>query len=320
MGAAVIEVSLICGFLGAGKTTWLTRLLEESAEIDTVIVNDFAAEGVDGRLLGDAAARAGARGPEVVEIDGGCVCCDRRDELAKALRAVANRRHGSADAGRPWSLVIETSGLAQPGPVLALLTDDPILRANTRLREVVALLDGVEGARLMRHRPAVRAHLRLADRVVLTRADLVEPRVLDELTELVMALRPGIEVTWSADGVETTCSLPRTPQPVAWKHDEDELRPNSWSVEMAPGTSWAEYAWWLHAVTRAHPEALLRSKGTVLTPDGPVVVQTMGRVVAAPLRVAEAPTNAMTFVTDGIDPQLLARSLAAFVPSSTFTR
>lgn len=310
----MIEVSLVCGFLGAGKTTWLSRRLAERADIDAVVVNDFATEGVDGRLL----AQAAGGGPEVVAIDGGCVCCDRLDELSRVLREVANRRHGAGSpSARPWNVVIETSGLAQPGPLLELLTNDPVLRTNTRLREVVVLVDGVDGGRLLRHRPAVRAHVRLADRVVLTRSDLVAPEALDELAQLVMALQPTARVTWSAEGAETTSSLPRTPTaPAEWDDDGDEPRPQSWSVELSPGTSWAEYAWWLHALTRAHPDRILRSKGTVLTADGPVLVQTIGPVVAAPVRVSEAPMSAMTFITDGVDARLLARSLAAFVPSA----
>jgi G3E family GTPase len=318
--AAVIEVSLVCGFLGAGKTTWLMQRLQEDAAIDTVVVNDFAAEGVDGRLLAGIADRSEAGGPQVLEIDGGCVCCDRKDELASALRAVVDRRHRGAVGDRTSTLVIETSGLAQPAPLLTLLDEDPVLRANTRLREVVVLVDGLDGARLLRHQPAVRAHLRLADRVVLTRADLVGTPALEELTDLVMALRPGIEVTWSADGVETTCVLPRTAPPVEWDDGDEGLQPRSWSVELAGGTSWAEYAWWLHATTRAHPAALLRSKGTVPTPDGPVLVQSMGPIVAAPVRLADASSQVMTFVTNGIAPEALARSLAAFVPSAGLPR
>lgn len=311
----MIEVSLVCGFLGAGKTTWLGRRLRDGAAVDAVIVNDYAAEEVDAHVIRGLVP---LRGPHVAAIHGGCVCCDRSEELLVALRGEVSRQHLSN--GSPSSsshLVIETSGLAQPAPVLAMLTEDPVLRWNTRLREVVVLVDGAEGARLLRHHAAVRAHIRLADRVVITRADLVTQEHLEEVASLVRGVSPAVALSRSSHGEETPLRLPEDaaiqlpPCP-----DSDELNPRSWSVALSREMVWADYALWLHSLTRAHPDRMLRSKGTVWTPDGPVLIQTLGAIVAAPVKLAVVSTNAMTFITHGIEPELLARSLAAFVPSA----
>jgi G3E family GTPase len=179
----MIEATLVSGFLGAGKTTWLAHHLQHSEDpVDVVVVNDFADEGVDHLLLSDAAAAVGAG---IEEIVGGCACCDRLDELRRVLHEAVGRRHRGAGHAR-GRVVIETSGLADPHRIVRMIDDDPVLRTNLALRSLVVAVDGFDGRRLLRHRPAARAQVALADHIVLTRADLARD---DELSELAATVR-----------------------------------------------------------------------------------------------------------------------------------
>lgn len=311
----MIEATLVSGFLGAGKTTWIAHhLAHRDGPVDLVVVNDFADEGVDDLLLAPAAAAAGARMESVV---GGCVCCDRLDELRRVLRVAVGRRHrgaGRADGG----VLIETSGLAEPHRIVSMLDDDPVLRTNLSLRTLVVTVDGLDGQRLLRHRPAARAQVALADRVVLTRADLVGDDELGQLAGTVRRLNATASLVAAGLGRERPVSPVDPPGPDVF--DDEDARtaaaPRAWSVELAAGTRWAEYALWLDAVCRAHPDRLLRSKGRVPTPDGALLVQSMGRHVARPVAAADGTGTAMVFILDGLEPDVLARSLAALVPSA----
>jgi G3E family GTPase len=310
----MIELTLVSGYLGAGKTTWLeSRLRDDPAGVDVLVVNDFADEGVDHLLLAPAVGS-----DAVVEvITGGCVCCERLDDLSAVLLRLVGRRHRRSMLRDRPRVIIETSGLADPRNIAQLLTDDPVLRTNVVLQTLVVVLDGVDGLRLLRHREQVRAQLAIADRVVLARADLADPDTLGRLAGTVRLLNESAEITASAYGHEeaVTSRAPASP------HDfDDEAAGNgpvrSWSVALEPGTSWAEYAVWLDAVCRAHPRGLLRSKGIVPTPDGPLLVQSMGPGVAVPAAAEESGGSPMVFILSGIAPATLARSLRTFVPSA----
>lgn len=311
----MIEAVLVSGFLGAGKTTWLARYLQAAVagEVDLVVVNDFADEGVDHVLLRDGAAQAGAR---VAAVVGGCACCARLDELRAVLLEAVNRRH-AADARRTGRVIIETSGLAEPDKIVRMIDEEPVLRTNLSLRTLVVVVDGLDGRRLLRHRATVRAQVALADRIVLTRADLAREDELGTLAATVHRLNSAAEVVASENGCERPVTPVEPPIPDAFDDSAPGVgEPCSWSVELGAGTSWAEYALWLDVLCRAHPQRLLRSKGTVPTADGPLLVQSMGAAIARPVSAGGHAGSAMVFILDGLAPEVLERSLRAFVPSA----
>ncbi|MYU24798.1 GTP-binding protein [Streptomyces sp. SID8352] len=311
----MIEVTLVSGFLGAGKTTWLEQRLRDSPDAaDVLIVNDFAEDGVDTRTLRNA---VGDGAVDVEEIVGGCVCCERLDDLRGVLLRLVRRRHREGGAA-PLQVIVETSGLARPGRLAGLLTDDPVLRLNTTLRTLVVVLDSVGGERLLRHRAAARTQVGLADRVVLARADLVDAPHAAALAGIVRGLNAACAIATADHGVESPVDAP---PPAEREHFDDEPEGaapvRSWVTSLRPGTSWAQYALWLHAMSRAHPDGLLRTKGVVPSPDGPLLVQSMGPDIALPVPAQPGQGESMVFILGGLDPQDVARSLAAFVRSST---
>jgi G3E family GTPase len=180
-----IAVSLLTGFLGSGKTTLLNRLLGDPALADTaVVVNEVGEVAIDHLLVERA-------NDGVIELSDGCLCCSVRGELVDTLAELAGR--GGADgSGALKRVIIETTGLADPAPVLQSLMAHPLLLEAYRLDGVVTTVDAVNGAATLgRHEEAVR-QVAVADRIVITKADLPEAEpALPLLRDLLRRLNPG---------------------------------------------------------------------------------------------------------------------------------
>src|SRR6476646_1122274 len=158
-------VNLISGFLGSGKTTLLKRMLASPALADTaVLINEFGEVGLDHELLEQL-------DDNTVLLQSGCLCCTIRGDLADAIRHLDSRRaRGEIPAYR--RLVIESTGLADPLPILTTVTAEPVLRHHYRLGLVVTTVDAVNGMSHLDRQPESRKQVAVADRLVLTKADL----------------------------------------------------------------------------------------------------------------------------------------------------
>jgi len=158
-----LPFNVITGFLGAGKTTLLNRLLDHPGMDGTlVIVNEFGEAGLD-HLLVEASA------DEVLELSSGCLCCALRGDLVETLIDVLVRRSGGKL--KPFGrIVVETSGLADPAPVLHSVMAHPWLLERLRLDGVVTVVDGLFGLRTLEEHPESRKQVALADRLVMAGA------------------------------------------------------------------------------------------------------------------------------------------------------
>ena len=179
-----IPVTLLTGFLGSGKTTLLNGLLGQEAMAGTVvIINEFGSVGLDHLLV--------AYGEEdmVRELSGGCACCVMRGDLVRTLEEVEQR---FARDGKPIRrVVVETTGLADPAPIVHTLSRDAHLQAHYRLDGIVVAVDAVNGgATLSAHQEAVK-QAAFADCLVLTKTDLAEAQALTDLCGRLDAINPG---------------------------------------------------------------------------------------------------------------------------------
>jgi G3E family GTPase len=309
-----IPLTLLTGFLGAGKTTLLNRLVRDPAFAKTaVIINEFGEVGID-HLLVDRAEEEG-----IIELSSGCVCCTIRGELVEALerllRAVDNRR---VDEIR--RVVIETTGLADPAPILYLLTRHPYLSLRFRLDGIVTVVDAVNAtASLDAHDEAVR-QVAVADRIVLSKTATPGSAVA-AVTARVRRLNPGVTILDAERGEATAAALTgcgafdpgaKGADVLRWlaaeafedhhhdehdhHHDEDVNRHDAHIAAFALTSSRAMPASalddFLDRLVLDHGSRLLRAKGFLAvaeTPDEPVIIQAVQGIFAAPITLAAWP-------------------------------
>ena len=190
----LVPVNVVTGFLGSGKTTLLRRLLASPRLAScAVLVNEFGEVGLDHHLL---EAVTGS----MVLLDNGCVCCAVRDDLRGALLELHGRRE-RGEVPRYDRVVIESSGLADPAPVLHTLTADTVLRHHYRPGAVVTVVDALHGfAQLDRYPESVK-QAALADRMILTKTDLAEPEAARVLEARLRAMNPAAPLRRAAPPV-----------------------------------------------------------------------------------------------------------------------
>ena len=190
---AAIPITLLTGYLGSGKTTLLSRLLAHPHLADTaVLVNEFGEIALDHQLLYGAAE-------SIVLMERGCLCCALRSDLADQLDELFAKRM-RAEIPRFKRVVIETSGLADPAPILQTLVSAPMLAALYRLDGVIATVDGEHGDReLDAHFESVK-QAALADRIVITKTDRAPNGSIDSLEERLRSLNPAAPILRAAHG------------------------------------------------------------------------------------------------------------------------
>ncbi len=314
---AFTPVNLLTGSLGSGKTTLLRRLLADPALSGTaVLINEFGEVGLDHHLI--------ERIDEtVVLLRSGCLCCTIRGELALAIRDLHSRRErGLLPAfGR---LIVESTGLADPFPILATLKADPVLRHHVRAGAVITTVDAVNGqSQIGRHTESVR-QVAAADRLVLTKTDLADEDTIERLLAHVRQINPDAPIVRAADpALDPVALLDNAPPMHHFKCDaadwSDHGEPiRSFVLTVEEPIDWTAFGVWLTMLLNRHGDKVLRVKG-ILNLAGeatPVAIHGVRYLVHNPVHMTAWPgddrRSRIVFIVDGIDPDLVRRSLTAF--------
>jgi G3E family GTPase len=312
-------VHLLTGFLGSGKTTLLGRMLTSPKLARTaVLINEFGEVGLDHHLV--------ERIDEtMVLLRSGCLCCTIRGDLARAIGDLHSRRErGLVPAFE--RLVVESSGLADPLPILTTLKADPVLRHHFRAGAVITTIDAVNGlSQIDRHAESVR-QIAAADRLVLTKADLADAIDVTNLLARVHQINPDAPMVDAADldaGTLIDHAAGVSKFRATAVVDEAEQSTHvagirSFTVTLLQPIDWTSFGIWLTMLLNRHGDKVLRVKG-ILNLAGeaaPVAIHGVQHLVHNPVHMAGWPDadhrSRIVFIVDGIDPALVRRSLAAF--------
>jgi G3E family GTPase len=329
--AETTPVTVLTGFLGAGKTTVLNHLLRLPELARTaVLVNEFGEIGLDHLLVEKL-------DDSTVLLNAGCLCCTVRGDLARVLREMLPRaRRG--DIGR---IVIETTGLADPVPILATLMTDAVAASAYRLDGIVTVVDAVNGmAHLDTQEEAVR-QVAVADRIVISKADLADAA---PLRERVLGLNPGALVVEVAHGrVDPDFVLhaglfdpaAKIPDVAGWlneaafeagtdhhhHHDPNrhDARIGAFCITLEQPLDWQGVAMWLEMLVASRGESLLRVKGilNLRGRDRPVAIHAVRHLMHPPVQLAAWPegdprTSRIVFITRDLPRAVVEDGLLAF--------
>jgi G3E family GTPase len=299
---ARIPVTVVTGFLGAGKTTLVRRFLgSPEGQGTAVIVNEYGAVGIDDALLRDSAE-------EIVLLGNGCVCCITRTDLQVALRRlVFDRERGTVPPfGR---IVIETSGLADPAPILQTFSTDRALGGEFHLDVLLAVVDAVNGDATLDSAPEARKQVILADRIVISKTDLATPAVVEQLTRRLQHLNPRAAIDVAHDGALDPSRIiePATGERsgfLAEAEHGDGIA--SFVIEQEAPFEWLAFSRAMETLLALRGADLLRAKGilNVAGCRGPVVVQYVQHLAHPPVELQAWPDasrmSRLVFITRNI--------------------
>jgi G3E family GTPase len=300
---APIPVTVLCGALGAGKTTLLNAALRGVLTRVAVVVNEFGAVGIDHALIQAATE-------DVVLLPGGCVCCQVRADLAVALLQLelvaAAGEHPGFDR-----VIVETSGLAEPGPILQLFAESPTLAGRYYVAALVTVVDAQFGAAALADDSLAYRQALLADRLMVTKFEGVDAASLAELESRLAVVNPNAEKLRAPRGTAQAAWFETAPfahgriiPASAFRAAHDDAI-ESFTLQWEQAQSLVALGDWLHELAERFGARLLRVKGIVSVAEQhqAVVLQVVQHIVASPESLdVSAGLSRVVFITRGLEP------------------
>lgn len=326
-----LPITVLTGFLGSGKTTVLNGLLRHPGMQNTaVVVNEFGEIGLDHLLVRSS-------DEHVVLLDSGCLCCTINNTLRETL---SNLWLGRVRKELPLfeRVLVETTGLAEPGPIMQAITRDPAVTDHYQLDGTVTCVDALHAPRQLDEQPEVAHQVAVADRLILTKTDKVSSHEADAVAARISAINPAATVLRTVNGAVSPDAIlgaglydarARGPDPMRWLHETaytrhehnhdisrhgERIRAHCFRIEHA--VSWAGLAAWCDLMAEHHGDDLLRVKGLIDIAEigKPVIVHGVHRVFDKPIRLDAWPdsdrVSRLVVICRDLDERYLRATLA----------
>jgi G3E family GTPase len=328
--AGKIPVTLITGFLGSGKTTLISKLLlHPGMQRVAVVINEIGEIGIDHDLVTMSSEN-------ITLLANGCICCSVRTDLQETLRDLfAQRRVGEVfDFDR---VIVETTGLADPAPVVQTLASDTLLEAHYRLDGLITLVDGVHGAGQIQQQTEAVKQIAIADKVLVTKTDLASDADVTTLRELIHDLNPqapielirhgevepsslidlGLSTSRASDNtlrflgedINATERASTAGKYLGQRSISHDAAVRTLSLRFSQPFQWLTFTAALELLTTLRGPDLLRMKGIVNVEGEPVVVQGVQHIFHTPVKMSAWPSadrdSRLVFIVRSIDADVI---------------